>query len=304
MWCSIRKNFERRAASLGAIVVLTLFAATTASAQLQVVNLKCEFAVDPLGVDVAQPRLFWQVAGDARAQRQTARQVLVASSADALAADRGDLWDSGKIASDETAFVRYGGAKLASLQTVFWKIRAWDGDDRSSAWSAPAQWTMGLLTAAEWKGVWIAAPAATEALLLRRDFTVKPGLRRALACVAGLGEYELFFNGAKVSEDLLAPGWTNFEKTTLYDTRDVTALLKAGANAAGIALGNGMYNVVRRDRFAKFTNSFGPLRAVLHLRLEYADGSVEFFATDGKWRTSEGPLTFSSIYGGEDFDAR
>lgn len=304
MWCSIRKNFERRGAALCALVVLALFAATTAGAQLRVANLKCEFAVDPLGVDVVQPRLFWRLASDERGQRQTAFQILVAASPDALAADRGELWDSGKIASDETAFVRYGGAKLASLQTVFWKIRAWDRDDQPSAWSAPAQWTMGLLTAGEWKGAWIAAPAATEALLLRREFAVKPGLRRALVCVCGLGEYELFFNGTKVSEDLLAPGWTNFEKTTLYDTRDVTALLTPGVNATGIALGNGMYNVVRRDRFAKFTNSFGPLRAVLHLRLEYADGSVDFVGTDPQWRTSAGPLTFTSIYGGEDFDAR
>ena len=304
MWSSIRRNCNRHVASFCAAAVLALFAATTAMAQLRVTNLKCEFAVDPLGVDVAQPRLFWRVASDERGQRQTAWQILVALSPEALAADRGDAWDSGKTASDETTFVRYAGSRLASLQNVFWKARAWDRDGRPSAWSAPAQWTMGLLGADDWKGAWIAAPAATEALLLRRDFTVKPGLRRALACVCGLGEYELFFNGAKSGTDLLAPGWTDFDKTTLYDTHDVTALLHTGANAAGIALGNGMYNVVRRDRFAKFTRSFGPLRAILHLRLEYADGSVESLGTDPKWRTAAGPLTFSSIYGGEDFDAR
>lgn len=293
-------RFVRSGSAVGAFAVI----ASGLAAEIRVTSLKCEFAVDPLGVDVAQPRLFWQVASDERGQRQTAWQILAASSAEALAADRGDLWDSGKVASDETTFIRYAGARLASLQAVFWKVRAWDRDGRPAAWSAPAQWTMGLLASGEWKGAWIAAPAATEALLLRRDFTVKPGLRRAVACACGLGEFELFLNGAKVGDDLLAPGWTDFDKTTLYDTRDVTALLHSGANAAGIALGNGMYNVVRRDRFAKFTGSFGPLRAILHLRLEYADGSVEFVGTDGKWRTTAGPLVFSSIYGGEDYDAR
>jgi hypothetical protein len=208
------------------------------------------------------------------------------------------------VISDETTFIRYRGVPLASLQTLHWKVRVWDGVDRSSEWSAPARWTMGLLAAADWKAAWIGSPAAAESLLLRREFAVRPGLRRAVACVCGLGTYEWYLNGAKVGADLLAPGWTNFDRTTLYETFDVTALLRPGANAAGIALGNGMYHVVRRDRFSKFVNSFGPLRAILHLRLEYGDGTVEVVGTDGTWRTRAGPLTFSSIYGGEDFDAR
>ena len=286
----------------GALVALA--AASAAMAQLRVANLRCEFAVDPLGVDVAQPRLFWQVAGETRGARQTAYQILAATTPEALAADRGDLWDSGRVTSDETTFIRYAGVSLKSAQQVFWKLRAWDAAGQSTAWSTPAAWTMGLLQVTDWKGVWIAAPAATEALWLRHEFHVRPGLWRAIVNVCGLGQYELFLNGAKVGDDLLTPGWTNFDKTTLYDTHDVTAQLRPGANAAGIALGNGMYNVVRRNRFAKFTGSFGPLRAVLHLRLEYADGTMEFVGTDDKWRTYAGPITFSSIYGGEDYDAR
>jgi len=271
---------------------------------LRVVDLRCEFSADPLGIDVAQPRLFWRVESPERGQRQSAWRVLVASSPELLAQDRGDLWDSGRVASEQTTFVRYAGAALTSSQRVFWKVRAWDRDGQATPWSEPATWTMGLLAAADWKAAWIAGRGATESLLLRHEFSVRPGLRRAIVHVCGLGQYELAFNGQKAGEDLLAPGWTDYDKTTLYDTHDVTALLHEGTNAVGLVLGNGMYNVVRRNRFAKFTGSFGPLRAILHLRLEYADGAVEFVGTDETWRTNPGPITYNSIYGGEDCDAR
>ena len=271
---------------------------------LRVTNLRCEFSTDPLGIDIAQPRLFWCVESSDRGQRQTAWRILVASSRESLAEDRGDLWDSGRIASDQTTFVRYAGRPLASSQRVFWKVCAWDRDGHVTPWSEPAKWTMGLLAPGDWKGVWIAARGATESLLLRHEFAVRPGLRRAIVHVCGLGQYELVFNGQKASGDLLAPGWTDYSKTTLYDTYEVTTLLREGTNAVGMILGNGMYNVVRRNRYAKFTGSFGPLRAILHLRLEYADGSVEFAGTDKAWRTNPGSITYNSIYGGEDCDAR
>lgn len=278
--------------------------AATPATSLRVTNLRCEYAIDPLGIDLAQPRLFWRVESDERDQRQTAWQVIVASSAEALAADRGDLWDSGRVESDRTTHVRYAGAPLRSSQQVFWKVRAWDRDRLPTAWSEPQTWTMGLLAPGDWGGRWIVAPWTSESLLLRKDFDVRAGLRRALLHVCGLGQYEVAFNGAKAGEDLLSPGWTNYDKTTLYDTRDVTALLREGPNAIGLTLGNGMYHVVRRNRFAKFVGSFGPLRAIAHLRLEYDDGTTQVVGSDDTWRVNPGPITYSSIYGGEDYDAR
>jgi alpha-L-rhamnosidase len=287
-----------------------------AATSLRVTALKCEYAVDPLGVDVAAPHLSWQVASDQNGQRQTAWQVIVASSREALAADRGDLWDSGKVNSDRTALVPYAGNALASSQRVFWKVRSWDGADQPTAWSPPATWTMGVLAAGDppsasgagatgWRAKWITSAAREENLMLRHEFFVKPGLRRAVAQVTGLGQYELFLNDAKVGNDVLAPGWTDYKDTVLYDTRDVTSLLRPGANAVGLSLGNGMLHVVRPPgRFAKFVGSFGQQRAILQLRLEYADGSIETVATDESWKTHAGPITFSSIYGGEDYDAR
>jgi hypothetical protein len=214
------------------------------------------------------------------------------------------LWDSGRVTDGETAHIRYAGKPLKSSQQVFWKVKVWDAAGGESNWSAPAAWTMGLLSPEEWRGKWICAPASTEALLLRKEILVKPGLVRAVIHTSGLGHYELFLNGAKAGSDLFTPGWTDYDSTILYDTRDVTTQLKPGRNAVGFALGNGMYHVVRRNRFAKFTGSFGPLRAILHLRLEYADGTVETVGTDETWRVHPGPVTYNSIYGGEDYDAR
>jgi hypothetical protein len=273
------------------------------AAILSPANLRCEYAVNPLGVDAPNPRLFWTVESSERGQKQTAYQILAASSPELLAKDNGDLWDSGKVATDETIQIPYAGRSLASSQPVFWKVRVWDANGNRSTWSCPAAWTMGILKSSDWNAKWIAGATNWETVLLRREFAVKPGLKRALVHVCGLGQYELSLNGKKVGDDLLSPGWTKYDRTCLYDTRDITPLLRPGRNAAGLLLGNGMYNV-HGGRYTKFQNSFGPLRAIAQLRLEYADGSVKIIGTDENWRAASGPITFSSIFGGEDFDAR
>ena len=286
---------------------------------LALARVRCEYRVDPLGIDSPNPRLDWllqPVDPAAHGLIQSAYEVVAASSPALLAADRGDLWDSGKVASDRTAQVPYAGQPLVSHEAVWWKVRVWDQAGAPSAWSAAGQWTMGVLRPADWSGAqWIGAPDANqpapvktpkpsyETVLLRREFTVKPNLRRALVHVCGLGQYELALNGRKMGTDLLTPGWTLYDKTCLYDTYDVTAALHAGPNAAGLFLGNGFFNV-HGGRYTKLTLSFGQLQALALLRLEYQDGSVETLVTDGRWKAASGPITFSSIYGGEDYDAR
>ncbi len=285
-----------------------LLLASRLGAEYRVEAPRCELATDPFGVDVAAPRLSWRVASGERGQRQTAWQIQAASTPALLSEDRPDLWDSGRVESDATTLLPYAGRPLASSQIVHWRVRSWDRAGRPSSWSEPARWTMGLLDPKEWGGAhWITAAGSErlENTLMRREFTVRPGLRRALAHVSGLGHYELLLNGAKAGADVLSPGWTDYADTVLYDTRDVTALLREGANAAGLSLGNGMLHVERPEgRFAKFKGSFGPQRAIAQLRLEYVDGSVDTLVSDETWKTHPGPITFSSIYGGEDFDAR
>jgi alpha-L-rhamnosidase len=273
---------------------------------LRTVDLRCEYVVDPRGVDVPRPRLSWRVEaqGNARGQRQSAYHILVASTAEALAADKGDLWDSGRVESDNTLHIAYEGKELRSSQEVFWKVYAYDGDGAPVPVSAQATWTMGVVRNEDWRAKWIVAPWSAESLLLRGDFAVKPDLKRAIIHICGLGQFELSLNGRKVGENLLAPGWTKYNKTCLYETHDVTAMLRAGDNAIGLALGDGMYHSERRNRFSKFQGSFGPQRAYGQLELEYADGSREYVLTDESWRVTPGPVTYNDIYGGEDYDAR
>lgn len=280
------------------------------AASLVPTALQCEGRFNPMGIDVVAPQLGWKLRAhndSARGLRQTAWQIMVATNRDELDANRGSLWDSGKVISDETMGIACLGKKLSASQRVFWKVRVWDQADQPSDWSAPAEWTMGLLTTADWRQAsWIAlADTNVQSQLLRREFAVKAGLKRAVLHVSGLGHYELFLNGKKVGEDILTPGWTDYRKTVCYDTHDVTAMLATGANAMGIILGNGMYSVQRtRERYNKFAGSIGPPKTILLLRLEYADGNVETVVTDEKWQARFGPITYSNVYGGEDYDAR
>ena len=286
--------------------LLAFALALPANAALSPAKLRCDYAVNPLGVDGAGPRLLWIVESAERGQRQTAYEILAATSDKNLAANNGDLWDSGKVDTDETIQIPYAGKELKSWQRVFWKVRVWDAKGNVSTWSEPANWTMGMLHPNDWQAQWIGAVDTNiPSLLLRHEFIVKAGLTRALVNICGLGQYEMSLNGQKVGDDFLSPGWSKYDKTCLYDTRDLTGVLKRGKNAVGIELGNGMYNVASvSNRFTKFKGSFGPQKVIAQIRLEYADGSVEIIGTDENWRVSRGPITFSSIYGGEDFDAR
>lgn len=321
-------------------VLSCLLAATTSALALTVGGLRCESTSDPLGVDERAPRLSWVLQADERGARQTAWQVLAASSREALLRDQGELWDSGRIDSDATLGLAYGGRALRSAQIVFWKVRVWDADGHPSEWSPIASWTMGVLDPSEWSARWISAAGADKyavsfpeaarqdfrdraaftrahpdaftlgepnfsSLRLRRELLVRPQLVRAVVHVSGLGQYELTVNGRKVGDALLSPGWTDYRKTVLYDTFDLTDQLAPGANAIGLTLGNGMYNLQPdAERYVKFLNSYGPLKAIAQLRLEYADGSVDTIVTDRSWEAAPGPLTYSNIFGGEDYDAR
>ncbi len=248
--------------SLVGSFVVTLFmtgAMTPAEAEecaLAPAHLRCEYLVDPLAVDVPRPRLSWVLEArdpDARGLAQSAYQVLVADSSAALAKDSGNLWDSGRIESNRMNQIEYGGQALTSRQPVSWKVRVWDGSGRASTWSAPASSRMGLLAREDWGAAqWIgdATPPPAEgfaplpAPLLRKAFTCGAAgeqLRLATAYVTALGLYELWINGRRVGDHVLAPEWTDFRQRVQYQTYDVTGLLRGGQNAIGVLLGDGWY---------------------------------------------------------------
>ncbi len=461
------------------LIAATLIArAPAVESALAVAVPRCEYRDRPLGIDTPAPRLSWELTATRRGERQSAYQVLVASTPALLDQDRGDLWDPGKVADQRTCQVEYAGKALASHQRCFWKVRAWDRDGRPSAWSAPAEWSMGLLTAAEWKAAWIGFDAAydppaseaaddaryalsgldwvrcpaaatkpgvftaalrkavalpegrivksavlalyahnscaaavngtaigeavhwdrtarldaaaalhaggnvialrldqtdglapavvgklvvrftsgddlvvpvdaswkaaqqpadgwdragfadqawaqAEALkgtpwkgppalgdlarlpapFLRTEFTLAQPARRATAYVTALGTYELHLNGQRVGRDELTPGWPDFRKRVPYQTYDVTALVRTGANALGAVLGDGWYasdlaHLARRNIYG------GRPRLLAQLVIEQADGSVQTIVSDGGWKAAYGPIRHADLILGAELDQR
>lgn len=271
-------------------------------------RLRCEYLSSPLGIDARHPRLSWQFDASVRSQEQTAYQILVASSEAHLKVNQGDLWNSGKVEENTQLHIAYAGKPLVSGQACVWKVRVWDADNQVSAWSAPGRWEMGLLDQADWKAQWIGRTEETAyqpAPLLRRGFTLRGKVKRARAYVCGLGYYELRLNGKKVGDHHLDPGYTRYDRRALYATYDVTRDLQEGKNALGVILGTGWQNV---HTVAVWYFEKAPWRAapklLFTLRVEYADGQTETISSDADWKTSTGPITFDSIYGGETYDAR
>jgi len=293
--------------------------------ELAAQGLTCNSSVNPLGIDDPHPRFHWSLRArteQLRGVQQTAFQILVASSRAELDQDSGDLWDSTKTTAAVTPQVFYAGKTLDSDTVYYWRVRVWDQRDRPSAWSETATFLTGLMQSSDWHGHWIAAIPdsarepqvdgngalvnSTPPLPIFRDlFSVNKPLVRATLFLSGLGESEARINGKLVTHAMLTPGWTNYRKTVFYDTYDVTHFLHAGANAIGVMLGNGMYNVEGvPGRYTKFIGSFGQPKLIAELRLHYAGGSTSIISSSEQWMATRGPILFSSIYGGEDNDAR
>ena len=156
---------------------------------------------------------------------------------------------------------------------------------------------------------WIAALPDTTGTgplpIFRREFGIPERVRKATLRISGLGQYEVHLNGRQVTDAVMNPAWSDYRKRIYYNTYDVTQLVRLGKNAVGVLLGNGMYNVVEtRGRYTKFSGSWGQPKLVAELDVEFADGKELSIRSDGDWKTTPGPITFDSIYGGEDFDAR
>ncbi len=470
-WCS------------GVLVGLILTTMAYAQDTATISQLRCEYWDTPLNVDVAQPRLSWIINSTQRGDLQKAYQLLVATSAKKLADQTPDLWDSGRVDSDQTCQVVYAGKPLQSNQECYWCVRVWNKDNEPSRWSEPARWCMGLLSPQAWQAKWVSAPGSAEAddstalgyhaavsqnaddvkwvqvdlgkpvaislvklhslnhevpgfgfpirftitasddpnfdqfdticdhsttdypnpgasavsfptngikrryvrvtanrlfrrtagdrsycfalaemqvfsgdknvalnspvtaldstegygwgkaeltdgknlaseysvgsdmsagerviktlPVFRKAIAIDKPVARAILQVCGLGQYELSLNGTKVGDSVLDPGWTDYRKTCLYRSYELGSMLKPGSNVMDIALGNGMYNVVSTaGRYTKFTGSQGPPKLIAQLEISFADGSTQTICSDNSWKVRGGPTTFSSIYGGEDYDAR
>lgn len=270
-------------------------------------ELRCEYQVNPLGLDVLQPRLSWVVNDARRGAKQTGYQVMSADAVGKLKAEK-DVCGSGKVESEQSTHVVYNGLPLKSRQRVYWKVRTWDVAGEASPWSEPAWFEMGLLERSEWQGEWIGSDlvgglrTTSPCPFVRKVANLDKPIKNARLYVTALGLYEFHINGKAVGDDVFTPGWTDYKKRVQYQVYDVTGLLTTGANAVGAILGDGWYcgHVSWLDR-----QVYGDRPKLLaQLEVEYTDGSRQTIVTDGSWKTSPGPILEADMLMGESYDAK
>jgi len=270
-------------------------------AQVKVQNLLVENRVNPLGVDASVPRFSWQLTSELRNVGQTSYEIAVTDE------NQRPFWSSGKVDSDQSVFIPYGGPALKSGTKYSWKVRVWDNMKKPSAWSSTSFWQTGI-GKADWKAVWISSSTPEDTVArpspyFRKSFSSGKKVKSATAYISARGLYEAFINGKRVGDAYLTPGWTSYNKRIQYQQYDVTSLVQQGNNAIGVVAGSGWYRGF--IGFSGQKNFYGKEIAVLlQLDITYDDGTRELVVTDGSWKSSLGSILSSEIYHGETVDAR
>lgn len=286
---------------------------------LQPVMLTCEYLVNPLNIDTPTPRLSWQFTASARDKHQSAYEIIVSNTLSAIHSGNGNVWSSGKTASPKNVNIAYEGEALKSFTRYFWKVRTYDENDQASGWSDPAWFETAVLDEEDWKGRWIGDGSKhpdndkdhfrpDRMPLFRKEFSTSGKIASARLYISGLGYYEAYLNGEKVSDHVLDPGWTTYRKQVLYAVHDVTSLLRQGHNVAGVMLGNGWWNPLPIKLFGRWDlrdyQQTGRPCLKAEIRITYNDASVEVIPTDVSWQTAPGPIVRNNVYLGEHYDAR
>lgn len=307
------------------IFVWFITASASATPSFSVYDLMVELAERPIGIETLEPHFSWKIYAQERNFKQSAYRICVADSPVKLENGNPNVWDSGKVLSDNSIFNPFKGKKLCSSTTYYWKVKVWNDKGEESVWSRANTFTTGLLNESDWgTSSWIsmeadqlkikgihyqnkdALPASKTGMYkmpqFRKEFKVKKNIQKAFVYISGLGHFDLFLNGSKVGDHFLDAGWTLYDKEVFYVSFDVTALLQKEDNVLGVMLGNGFYNMPQ-ERYFKLLVSYGSPKLKLILKITYNDGTSQEIVSDNSWKVTESPITYSSIYGGEDYDA-
>ena len=297
------------------LLLLTLcseesFARRASMPLVSVDDLRVENLSAPMGIDVMYPRFSWKIVSSEQGVMQRSYHILVASTPEKLAEDKGDLWDSQVVLSDSSLWVGYKGKTLKSNQRAWWKVKV-NTTVGETAWSKPSTWSMGLLIENHWRGRWIgldkAMPWESEtqwsrlgARYVRHEFALEKTVKQATLHICGLGLYEAYINGQRVGNQVLAPAPTDYRKTILYNTYDVTDLLSDSLNAIGVTLGNGRFYHMRQDFKPYKAPTFGYPKVRANLVIEYEGGGRQVVATDDRtWKLmADGPIRTNNEYDG------
>lgn len=289
-------------------------------------KLTCETLENPLGIDDLNPSFSWIVSSLGYDKAQKAYQIIVASSIESLGLEGTYMWNSEKVKTSQSVFIKYNGEELSSGRVYWWKVKIWDQDGKESQWSVPQHFEMGLLRDEDWKKAqWISLgedrrlskhrfrehqtqkmdkPEIRTSIptgYFRKEIRLMASVKMARAYVCGLGYYEMYINGDKVGDHVLDPMPTSYDHSALYVTYDISSHLNKEKNLLGIILGNGFYG--QDIAFGKELAYGKPAFKIL-IHVEYEDGSIEEIMSDDSWKGSTGPIIFDNVYAGETYDAR
>jgi alpha-L-rhamnosidase len=270
-------------------------------------NLKCEYLVNPIGIDASPLRFNWQMEVERQGASQQAYQVLVGTDSTKVAGGKGNIWESGRVNSGLMPVI-YQGQKVKPFTKYFWSVKILDEDGNWSNFSQVASFETGMIVQENWKGSWITDTYdynLKPAPYFRKVFDIQKKVKSARAYIAVAGLYELYLNGDRIGDHRLDPMYTRFDRRTLYITYDVTQSLQKDKNVIGVILGNGWYN---HQSTAVWYFDKAPWRArpkfCMDLLITYEDGSEDRICTGADWKTALGPIILNSIYTGEHYDAR
>jgi len=285
-------------------------------------NLRVEMRTEPIGVDVQQPRFSWQIASSLRNVSQTAYQIMVATSPDNLKKEKELVWNSGKVESSHSVLVPYDGAPLESRASYYWKVKVWTNDGNSIT-SGQDTWGMALLSPNDWKASWIGIDSMMNAgdkikdsvktrlaaRYLRKEIQLNNEVKSARIYISGLGLYECYINGKKISNDIFAPTATDYSKHVNYNVYEVGNLLRGNnPNTICVMLGNGRFVSMRMALDTKWgvppIKNYGFPKLLLQLEVEYKNGEKAVIVSDTTWKiTTHGPIIANSEYDGEEYNA-
>jgi alpha-L-rhamnosidase len=286
-------------------ILSILVACDVKNKNIDITNLRCEYMVNPLGIDNEHPRLSWILHSDSYGITQKSCQVFVGIDSVEVSQGKGKIWESKKIKSGAIP-ISYNGQKLKSFTRYYWCLRIQDQSGKWSNLSPVAFFETGMMEKENWKGSWITDITDDNikpAPYFRKVFETKKKVKSARAYIAVAGLYEFYLNGIRIGDHRLDPAFTRFDRRLLYVTYDVTDEMQEGGNVIGVLLGNGWFNYQSGFRFHN-----SPWRArskfCMDLRITYEDGSEDLIKTGKDWKTHLSPVIFNSIYTGEHYDAR
>ncbi|MFV0291408.1 MAG: family 78 glycoside hydrolase catalytic domain [Mangrovibacterium sp.] len=308
------------------ILLIMLLASCTSSVRVSEIKIDGYSNSMPL-LDNERPRFSWILTSTKNGECQSSYQIRVAASKEDLQ-DGKLLWNSGKINSKQSQQLIYAGDSLQSGRIYYWQVRVWDSQDLVTSWSDPKSFLMGLMTADSWSGAqWIGYEQLVDSMrvtegkngysasskglveeravvpLFRKKFKTSKKIATATLFISGLGQYEAFVNGEKLSDAIFTPSWSDYDKVVYYNGFDVTDKLHSGDNLIAAVVGNG-FQYINRERYRKLLIAYSFPRLICNLRITYADGTVENVVSNDSWKVHKSPYIFSSIYGGEDYDGR